>query len=91
MKKMLSLMLSAVMLLLSFQITIFAEENDNLLTDAGFESGTLSDANSWKFTGGTNELPNETVSVIQSISPVFETGTRKSGKYQICTRGKRHL
>ena len=47
-------MLSAVMLLLSFQITIFAEENDNLLTDAGFESGTLSDANSWKFTGGTN-------------------------------------
>lgn len=41
MKKMLSLMLSVVMLLLSFQITIFAEENDNLLTDAGFESGTL--------------------------------------------------
>lgn len=65
MKKMLSLMLSAVMLLLSFQITIFAEENDNLLTDAGFESGALSDANSWKFTGGTNELPNETVSVIE--------------------------
>lgn len=54
MKKKLSLILSAVMLLLSFQITIFAEATDNLLTDAGFESGVLSDANGWKFTGGTN-------------------------------------
>ena len=54
MKKGLSLLLSAVMLLLSFQITIFAEETDNLLTDAGFESGVLSNSNSWKFTGGEN-------------------------------------
>lgn len=55
MRKKLSLILAAVMLLLVAQITIFAEETtQNLLSDEGFESGVLSDSNSWKFTGGTN-------------------------------------
>ena len=54
MKRKLLLIISVIMLLMSFQITILADDTENLLTDEGFESSTLSNANSWKFTGGTN-------------------------------------
>lgn len=54
MERKLLLIISVIMLLMSFQITILADDTENLLTDEGFESGTLSNANSWKFTGGTN-------------------------------------
>ena len=52
MRRKLSFVLSAIMIIMSFQITIFADNTENLLVDAGFESGMLSGANSWRFTGG---------------------------------------